>query len=77
MEKSITGHIKHTRINYIFFALHLTKGQELTPPYTHTDYHPPPKKGVIYEENFTYHLQFSFSNFPGIQSSTQYFSYYM
>lgn len=30
MKKSITGRTKHTRINYIFFALHLTKGQEIT-----------------------------------------------
>lgn len=75
MEKSITRHIKYTCINYIFFALHLTKGQELTPPYIHTDY--PPKKRITYEENFTYHLQSSFSNFSGIQSSTLYFSYYM
>lgn len=45
MEKSITGHIKHTHINYIFFALHLTKGQELTPPHIHTQTTiPPPQK---------------------------------
>lgn len=30
MKKSITGRTKHTCINYIFFALHLTKGQEIT-----------------------------------------------
>lgn len=48
MEKSITGHTKHACINYIFFALNLTKGQELaSPPYTHT------KKEVTYEENST------------------------
>lgn len=47
MEKSITRHIKYTCINYIFFAVHLTKGQELTPPpHIHTDYHPL-KKGNI------------------------------
>lgn len=48
MEKSITRHIKYTCINYIFFALHLTKGQERTPPYIHTDY--PPKKDNIRRE---------------------------
>lgn len=29
MKESITGSTKHTCINYIFFALHLTKGQEI------------------------------------------------
>lgn len=76
MEKSITRHIKYTCINYIFFAVHLTKGQELTPP-IYTRRLPSPQKRVTYEENFTDHLQSSFSNFPGIQSSTLYFSNYM
>lgn len=56
MKKSITGRTKHTCINYIFFALHLTKGQGIT------------KRGAAYEENSTYYLKFSFFNFPGIQS---------
>lgn len=30
MKKSITRRTKHTCINYIFFALHLTKGQDIT-----------------------------------------------
>lgn len=64
MKKSITGRIKHTCINYIFFALHLTKGQEVTKK----------KKKGTYEENSTYYLKFSFSNFPGIQSHTLYFN---
>lgn len=76
MEKSITGHTKHACINYIFFALHWQKVKNWLPnPYTRRL--PSPKKGVIYEDNSTYCLQFSFSNFLGIQSSTLYFSYYM
>lgn len=46
MEKSITRHIKYTCINYIFFALHLTKGQELTPPHIYTQTTPPKKDNI-------------------------------
>lgn len=61
MKKSITGRTKHTCINYILFALYLTKGQEVTP-----------QKRNKWRE--FYLSEIFFSNFPGIQSHTRSFN---